>query len=641
MKKLFIFTIFLVLCPQILFALNLSGQRDLYAKTVKLQNTRNWQKANKKILLLSKYPLVYLLKYKYLKTHFDVVSTAKINQFIKDNSKTSARDDLQRAYLYYLANNKRWDDYLIFYPKRPRTIDLRCFHFEAEISQGNSSKAWNGMRKLWLTGNSLPNGCNVVINHYINNGQIGQQLIWQRFQLAFKENQIVIMSHLANLLRGKRKALAKNVIVLNKHLSYLLTSPIFISKKSDSFPFLLTLIKRLSRKNIEEGLKAYYLYDQKLSFTKKENKTLKAYFAVIIIQGDKTNYFKWLDTFLGDLNSDNLIEQRLRFAIRFNNWKDINHWISELSPKSQKHARWEYWKARLLERKNKHRDANKIYSKLAKKRSYYGFLSAQKMGLKYKFNEILIAHKSKILPRLEGVLAQIEELNYQGDHDRLKKDWELLLKKSDTTTKQQLGLYAFNKGWIHLSILASIRSKSWNAFNIRFPKVPELIFAEQATKYSLDRTYIYAIARQESSFDEVANSPAGAKGYMQIMPYTAKFTAKKIGLKKYSNVSQLHDGNINVELGSAYFAILLKRYNGNRVLATAAYNAGPQRVDRWKQGKKGRDSDPLPMDSWIEAIPYKETRDYVKNVLAYNVIYQHILKKSLQFFNSTELKARY
>ena len=210
--------------------------------------------------------------------------------------------------------------------------------------------------------------------------------------------------------------------------------------------------------------------------------------------------------------------------------------------------------------------------------------------------------------------------------------------KQSPEQQRQLGLYAFNKGWAHLSVIASIQSKSWDALNIRFPEVKPKLFTHNANKYQLDSSYIYAITRQESSFDEHANSPAGAQGYMQLMPQTAKETARKIGLKSYREQAQLKEGGVNVQLGSAYFKMLLKRYKGNRILATAAYNAGPNRIDRWKNNKNKQG---LAMDSWIETIPYKETRRYVKNVLAYNVIYQHILEQPLELMTSDELNFRF
>ena len=641
MKKSLCITLLFLICSQSSIALNLSKQRELYAEATQLQDQQNWQAANKKIDLIPQYPLAYLIQYEYLKAHFDSVGTQAVIDFVSENKQYSASDDLQRTYLYHLANRQKWDEYLTFYPKYPRSTDLRCFYIKAQISQEKSDEGWGRMRKVWLTGRSLPNACDTVIGHYLDNSKITQKLIWQRFNLAFKENNTSLMVHLNALLRGSKAVLASDIVQVNENLSSLLTTDVFAKKTAKSKHFLVTFIKRLSRKNLDDGLKAYYLYDQKLGFTENEEVTLKRYFAGRIIQNDKTNYFYWLDSFLADLNSDNLIEQRIRYAIRFNNWKDIEYWTQQLSSKLQNHPRWRYWYARGLEQENQKTAAYKIYSELAKRRSYYGFLSAQKVGSDYKFDANLITQKKGSLTGLMAELANIEELKFQGEHDRLKREWDSFLKHNNKTTQQQLGLYAFNKGWSHLSVLASIRSKSWSALNIRFPEASPSIFKDKAGKYSLDRTYIYAIARQESSFDEAAGSPVGAKGYMQLMPYTAKDTAKKIGLIEYTKVSQLNNGEINVELGSAYFDMMVKRYKGNRILATAAYNAGPHRVDRWKQNKKGRDSQALAMDSWIETIPYKETRGYVKNVLAYNVIYQHILNKPLEFFNSTELKARY
>ena len=641
MKKTLCIALSFLMFSHLSFALKLSKQRDLYAEAAELQGQKNWQEANDKIGLIPQYPLAYLIQYEYLKAHFDSVETQDIVQFVNENKQYSASDDLQRAYLYYLAKQKKWEDYLVIYPNFPRSADLRCFHIEAKISQKKSTEAWSNMRKVWLTSHSLPNACDTVITYYIDNGKIDQKLIWQRFNLAFKSNNTSLMRHLMALLNENKASLARSIIQTNEQLADILTADFFVNKEDKSFPFLITFIKRLSRKNLDDGIKAYYLYDQKLGFTEKEHKTLKRYFAARIIQNDKTNYFYWLDSFLGDLDSDNLVEQRIRYAIRFNNWQDIEYWTKQLSPQLQKHPRWRYWYARGLEKENKKTEAYEIYNELAKKRSYYGFLSAQKVGVTYQFNADLITQKKGTLTTLMGELANIEELKFQGEHDRLKREWESFLRHNNKTTQQQLGLYAFNKGWSHLSVLASIRSRSWSALNIRFPAAAPSIFKEKAAKYSLDRTYIYAIARQESSFDEAAGSPVGAKGYMQLMPYTAKDTAKKIGLGEYTEVSQLNNGKINVELGSAYFDMMVKRYNGNRILATAAYNAGPHRVDRWKQNKKGRSSEALAMDSWIETIPYKETRNYVKNVLAYNVIYQHILNKPLEFFNHKELKAHY
>ncbi|HEY5715289.1 MAG TPA: transglycosylase SLT domain-containing protein, partial [Psychromonas sp.] len=296
---------------------------------------------------------------------------------------------------------------------------------------------------------------------------------------------------------------------------------------------------------------------------------------------------------------------------------------------------------RVLENKQQQKQADKLYRKIAKERSYYSFLAVQKLGLDYQLNAKLVSDKSGSLKGMKAELAHIEELVFQQRNALLKREWQALLNNNTTDTQLQLGLYAYQKGWAHLAVLASINSKSWDALNIRFPEVKPGLFTDTATQYQIEPAYIYAIARQESAFDEVARSHAGASGYMQLMPRTAQETAQMIGMKEYKNQAQLREGEINLQLGAAYFDMLLKRYNGNRILATAAYNAGPHRVDRWRANQEGRAEQGLKMDSWIETIPYKETRNYVQNILAYNVIYQHILQKPREFFNKAELNARY
>ena len=143
-------------------------------------------------------------------------------------------------------------------------------------------------------------------------------------------------------------------------------------------------------------------------------------------------------------------------------------------------------------------------------------------------------------------------------------------------------------------------------------------FVIAAGRVNLDVSWLFAIARQESAFAVNARSGAGARGLMQLMPATARQTAKKIGLKPAKN--SLYDPEYNITLGSNYLSMMYKRFGSNRALATAAYNAGPRRVKGWIKS-----SPALPIDVWIETIPYDETRGYVKNVLAFDVIYQHRL----------------
>lgn len=640
--KRYILLVFSILFSANVLSLSLNQQRAVYGEAQLLQSQNKWDEANVKLDSIAAYPLTYLLTYQNLKKHISAQSVDEINAFITENKHYKASDDLQRNYLYYLASKKLWPEFLAFYPQLPRNNTLKCFYFQAKMAAGQEKEIWPEVKKVWLSGHSRPNSCDVVFNTHLKNKKISQKLIWQRFELAYNSNKKSLMKYLTNLMQEDNKLLAKQLTALNLAPKTLVDSELFQNRKQLSYSFLKPTIKRLARSNTALGLQVYQQYDKKIPFSIEDETSLKKYFSSRILIKNEQSLLPWLDKNLSSLSGTKLIEQRIRYAIKYTKWADIERWIGVLPAEDAQSTTWVYWQARVLENKKQFKEANKLYKQIADKRKYYGFLAAQKLGLSYHLNANIVEPKVATLDPVQAQLDHIEELKYHQQYTLLvKREWYRLLKGRDSEIQRQLGLYAFNKGWAHLSVLASIRSKSWDAINIRFPEVKTALFLENSLKYQVPSSYLYAITRQESALDQFAKSPVGATGYMQLMPATAKETARKIGLTDYKRKSQLTEGKINVQLGAAYFNGLLKRYDGNRILATAAYNAGPHRVNRWKQNKKGRGSKALGMDSWVEAIPYNETRRYVKNVLAYNVIYQSVLKKPMEFFNAKELKAYY
>jgi len=177
-----------------------------------------------------------------------------------------------------------------------------------------------------------------------------------------------------------------------------------------------------------------------------------------------------------------------------------------------------------------------------------------------------------------------------------------------------------------------IEIKHWDDLNLRFPLAYKEMVAGAAIATDIDPQLLFAIARQESAFSPDAKSPAGALGLMQLMPATAKQTARRSGV-----IYRYHDllkPEPNIKLGSRYLNSLLSQFDGNRILAAAAYNAGPNRVKKWLQVSEGK----MPFDVWIETIPFKETRGYVQNVLAFSAIYSHKLGSRAPMVKPKEAK---
>ena len=210
-----------------------------------------------------------------------------------------------------------------------------------------------------------------------------------------------------------------------------------------------------------------------------------------------------------------------------------------------------------------------------------------------------------------------------------------MLEGNDATRREELGALASVEGWPRMAIDAANKAEAWDRLDLRFPMPWQETFQHYAALQQVSSTELMAIARRESAFFPQANSPVGARGLMQLMPATGKQVASSLG-KRHSS-SDLYEVDHNVLLGSAYYRQLLDRYDGNRVFALTAYNAGPHRVDRWRR-KVG---DTVPVEIWIETIPYQETRNYVQAVLSYNVVFQHLMGQDRSIMTLAELQAEY
>ena len=143
----------------------------------------------------------------------------------------------------------------------------------------------------------------------------------------------------------------------------------------------------------------------------------------------------------------------------------------------------------------------------------------------------------------------------------------------------------------------------------------------------LDPAYVYGLIRQESRFVMDARSHVGAAGLMQVMPATAKWTARKIGLNNFT-VDQLNQRDTNIAIGTGYLKLVLDNFEGSQALAAAAYNAGPSRSRRWRNGPV------IEGAIWAENVPFNETRDYVKKVLSNATAYAALISGQPQSLKS-------
>ena len=289
--------------------------------------------------------------------------------------------------------------------------------------------------------------------------------------------------------------------------------------------------------------------------------------------------------------------------------------------------RWRFWRAHSMAALGRNAEAQQALRSLANERSYYGFLAADRVAQPYVLGHRPLVRESsrlKVLKDDARVQRTREWLALNRDVDA-RREWHALLGDLDTKGRRDAAIVAHSWQWFEGGIRAAAKASAWDDLDVRFPLAFQADVAAAANRSTLPPSRVFAIVRQESAFMRNIRSSVGALGLMQLMPATARQVARRAGQRKPNRAAILEPSN-NLLLGSLYLARLQQRYGDHPVLATAAYNAGPGRVRQWRripQAMKSRD--------WIEAIPFKETRRYVRRVLTYQIIYAERLgEKSLR-----------
>jgi soluble lytic murein transglycosylase len=326
----------------------------------------------------------------------------------------------------------------------------------------------------------------------------------------------------------------------------------------------------------------------------------------------------------------------MRWALQDRAWDDLLDTVEKLTAEQQEEPVWRYWQAMALNETGGAQASNELLALVARERGYYGFLAADRLGLPYNFEHRTIVVDVGAKEPLESLPAvrRIEELYFHDEEQLAHSEWYKVI--GDRESEQQtLAVMAYERGWHRMAIDAANRAKAWDALDLRFPMPYQDTFTHFGGVQRVPPTELMAIARRESAFFPLARSPVGARGLMQIMPATGKQVASQLG--RSHSTGALYDVEHNVLLGSAYYRQLLDRFDGNRIFALAANNAGPHRVDRWRNSGDER----LSAELWVETIPFKETRNYVQAVLSYNVVFAYMQGREASLLTEGELAGLY
>ncbi|WP_407695599.1 transglycosylase SLT domain-containing protein [Shewanella psychropiezotolerans] len=629
-------------------ASNYTAEQQTYLDARKALKNKQFSSYNKLRKQLDDYPLTVYLDFHSningILTHKGSRASSEIDQF-KD---TPLFNTARYRYLMRTGSKRRWDDFLMVSPSRPNNIILQCYFYRAKLASGDKDIAFKGAKSLWLYGKSRPEECDPLFQVWQKAGYRTQEMIWSRMFLSFNANQHGLLTYLSRKITGNQAEVTRLLSVYKDPRSLRHTKR-FMGRAKINGEIVAAGLKKLARKDLKQAVKLYMTYQKLDRFSDYQGRKLSRYFVKRAIIRQEERLKSFVDTMLPLLDSDDLVELRLRWAIREADITSLIAYLPQLSEQKKAKSRWQYWLSRvdkitsnqatsapssdIVENPSSSRLAN-----LSKRRNFYGYAAAHELNGEYQLEHVDTVSDPALRQKIfdDKALARVIELLAIDKTIDARSEWVQMLGRHSQAMQKEYAILALENKWYDLGVQASIQGKLWNDMTLRFPYAAEQAFVTASKKQKVNIDELRAIARRESAFYPYATSGVGARGLMQLMPATAKETARKAGVK-YKGTRSLYVNEINIRLGSAYYASLLKRFNNNRVLATAAYNAGPHRVKRWLKKTNGE----LDVVAFIEAIPFTETREYVQAVLSYRVIYQIKQGKKPELFSAKELDFKY
>ncbi|MBV7315074.1 transglycosylase SLT domain-containing protein [Shewanella sp. NIFS-20-20] len=608
-----------------------SAQQQLYldARQAQIQgDTAQYQQLRQR---LGQYPLTLYLNYHEQIDTLHNLSTEQFKAWVNQFEGSPLYAGARHRFLDLNGKQQDWQSFLAISPSRPRSTELQCYYYRAKLAQGDKLDAYQGAQSLWLHGYSQPKACDPLFSAWKKAGKLTEALIWQRMMLAFDARQTGLLNHLARSM-GAHKAQAQLLIKIYRDPRQLRNNKQFSHNNPMSGDIVATGLRKLARNDLNKAFDLFETYQASGLLSERQTQQVAHYLSRRVLIHQQAAHLGRVDDSLAAIGSDDLIEMRLRWAIRDNDKPAIAKFLPLLSSTSRQKSRWLYWQART-------NSDSQLWQQLSQQRNFYGFFAAQQLHQDYQLTHQALPELSKEqVANLTSAPAwlRIIELKALDKTSDARSEWLSLLNHSQD--KMAYGQLALQTGWDDYAVQASISGKYWDHLDLRFPLAHQSSMEPAAKRHQVDLFEIMAIARRESALYPRARSGVGALGLMQVMPATAKQTAKRYNMP-FRHSQQLYDPDYNANIGSGYYKYLLDKYQGNRVLAIAAYNAGPSRINAWLKRADGQ----LDTMAFIESIPFKETREYVQAVVSYRIIYQalHGNDALTPLFNPQELEFNY
>jgi soluble lytic murein transglycosylase len=567
--------------------------------------------------MLVDYPLEPYLAYDELTARLKSADNAEIERFLLEHGDLPQANWMKLRWLRSLAERGDWQPFVKYYDPKLNFTELDCLYGQYQLSHNLRTAGYANADKLWLTGKTLPGACDALFARWASEGQLTEGKRWQRVKLAAQARNYALAGSLVNSLSSLAPQGRLMLDVAQK--PELLKQPERFQPADEAMADVVSLgLRRLARQDPEQAMQLLDNYAASMHFSSEEKVAIAREIGLGLARRFDPRALDLMTRYDPALRDNTVTEWRLRLLLRLGRWEDAYQLTRRLPEDLATTNRWRYWQARSLELAEPHNSqVPSLYRTVAKERDFYGFLAADRSQEPYALNHKPLVASQALVNKVRNTpgVRRALEFHARGQIVDGRREWyhvSRLFSRDEMVVQAKL---AYDMGWYFPAIRTISQAQYWDDLDIRFPMAHRDALIREAGNRGLHSSWLFAITRQESAFMDDARSGVGAMGLMQLMPATAKETARKFSIP-LASPQQVLDPDKNIQLGAAYLSQVQSQFNGNRVLASAAYNAGPGRVRQWLRG-----ADHLSFDVWVESIPFDETRQYVQNVLSYAVIY--------------------
>ncbi|MDP3252915.1 MAG: transglycosylase SLT domain-containing protein [Hydrogenophaga sp.] len=572
-----------------------------------------------------------LAMYWAMRPRLETASPFEIRAVLERMAGTYWEDRLRNDWLLLLGKARNWADFEAELPKFRMQDDrqVRCYGLMLDAAAGRvaADAAAVQVQTNWLAQREAEDGCATAAQSLLASGHLKPEAVWQRARLAMDSNRPRVASQAVALLDPERAATVDQIA--SDPSRYLDDKFTAIRPRTKEL-VTLAIIRLAANDPAAAAVEADHVR-WKTQLTKEERSWIWGVIGKRSAQKLQTEALSYFANGEDRFMHDEHLAWKARAGMRAGAWGHVRDAVAAMSEVQRNDPAWIYWKARAVQALKlpdpiaATGQANALFESIAAPRGFYEMLAMEALGRPITvpaapealspdeiagaqtnpgLRRALIAMKLGL--RSEGV----REWNYTvGLHSPGGLPERELLAAAELACRHELWDRCIN---------TSERTPQALDHAQRFPMPHRESVVPRATEIGLDPAYVYGLIRQESRFITDARSGVGASGLMQVMPATARWTARKIGLTDFKP-GQINDRDINIQIGTAYLKFALDDFEGSLPLAAAAYNAGPGRSRAWRNGPT------VAGEVWAENIPFEETRDYVKRVLANTTHYAAII----------------